>query len=110
MSAATIVTMSYSGPRADDTSRKVIDTAVGVLVGLRGCPPEEAFGEIVRVLLQQTRPQLFDIDELRAATWNRLMPPPLGGAQGLSDVPKYTNLFWMYLMAGVTVVFAFRLK
>lgn len=68
------------------------------------------FGEIVRVMLQQTEPQLFDLDELRSATRDQLWPPPLGGAQGLSDVPKYTNLFWMYLMAGVTVVFAYRLK
>ncbi|MCV7302869.1 ANTAR domain-containing protein [Mycobacterium barrassiae] len=44
--------MSYSGPRANDTSRKVIDTAVGVLVGLRGCSPAEAFTELVAVTRQ----------------------------------------------------------
>lgn len=44
--------MSYSGPRANDTSRKVIDTAIGVLVGLRGCPPAEAFTELVQVSRQ----------------------------------------------------------
>ena len=40
--------MSYRGPRADDTSREVIDTAIGILVGLRGCSPEDAFAELAR--------------------------------------------------------------
>jgi hypothetical protein len=43
--------MSYSG-RNNDTSRKVIDTAIGILVGLRGCSPEEAFAELVQVVRQ----------------------------------------------------------
>ncbi len=42
--------MSYSGFRTTDTSRKVIDTAIGVLVGLRGCSPDDAFAELVRVV------------------------------------------------------------
>ena len=41
--------MSYNGFRDNDTSRKVIDTAIGVLVGLRGCSPAEAFTELVQV-------------------------------------------------------------
>jgi hypothetical protein len=44
--------MSYGGLRANDTSRKVIDTAIGVLVGLRGCSPAEAFTELVEVTRQ----------------------------------------------------------
>ena len=40
--------MSYH--RADDTSRTTIDVAIGVLVALRGCAPDEAFGELVRVV------------------------------------------------------------
>lgn len=44
--------MSYSGPRADDTSRKAIDIAIGILVGLRDCPPEDAFAELARVVYQ----------------------------------------------------------
>jgi hypothetical protein len=39
---------------SDGTSRRVIDLAVGVLVGLRGCSPEEAFVELVEVV-RQTR-------------------------------------------------------
>jgi hypothetical protein len=42
--------MSYSVSRGDDTSRKVIDHAIGILVGLRGCSPEDAFAELVRVV------------------------------------------------------------
>lgn len=42
--------MSYR-PQVD-TSRKVIDTAIGILVGLRGCSPEQAFTEIVDVVRQ----------------------------------------------------------
>ncbi|MDT5010414.1 MAG: hypothetical protein QOH57_2031 [Mycobacterium sp.] len=38
--------MRYSAhPRG--SSRTVIDIAVGILVGLRGCTPEDAFGELV---------------------------------------------------------------
>ena len=44
--------MSYNGLRTNDTSRKVIDTAIGVLVGLRGCSPAEAFTELVQVTRQ----------------------------------------------------------
>ena len=42
--------MSYSRLRADDTSRIKIDVAIGVLVALRGCAPEQAFAEMVRVV------------------------------------------------------------
>ncbi|AMO62321.1 response regulator with putative antiterminator output domain [Mycolicibacterium phlei] len=44
--------MSHFSRRAHDTSRTVIDHAVGVLVGLRGCSPDEAFAELVRVVRQ----------------------------------------------------------
>lgn len=37
---------------ADDTSRQVIDIAVGILIGLRGCSRREAFEELVRVVHQ----------------------------------------------------------
>lgn len=39
--------MSY---RRVDTSRRVIDLAIGVLVGLRGCSEREAFAELVAVV------------------------------------------------------------
>jgi hypothetical protein len=34
----------------DDTSRRVIDVAIGIIVGLRGCSDREAFNELVRVV------------------------------------------------------------
>lgn len=42
--------MSFSGQ--DGTSRQVIDVAVGILVGLRGCARADAFDELVRVVHQ----------------------------------------------------------
>jgi ANTAR domain len=39
--------MSY---RSVDTSRRVIDLATGILVGLRGCSEGEAFAELVAVV------------------------------------------------------------
>ena len=42
--------MNYR-PEAD-TSRRVIDLATGILVGLRGCSQREAFEELVRVVNQ----------------------------------------------------------
>jgi len=42
--------MSYR--RAEDSSRRVIDVAVGILVGLRGCSDQQAFEELVRVVNQ----------------------------------------------------------
>lgn len=69
------------------------------------------FGEIMRVMLQQTNRQIFSQEESKAASIKQLLfPPAIGGAQGFSDVPKLTNLFWMYLFVGLTVLFAYRLK
>jgi branched-chain amino acid transport system permease protein len=68
------------------------------------------FGEILRVLLQQTETQLYARHELRTAPPGAFWPPPVGGAVGFIGVPKLTNLFWATLAAGVCVVFAWRLK
>jgi hypothetical protein len=35
---------------SDETSRRVIDVATGILIGLRGCSDHEAFEELVRVV------------------------------------------------------------
>ena len=42
--------MSYRA--REDTSRQVIDVAIGILVGLRGCSERQAFDELVRVVHQ----------------------------------------------------------
>jgi ANTAR domain len=44
--------MGYGATSPDETSRKVIDVAIGILVGLRGCSQREAFDELVRVVRQ----------------------------------------------------------
>lgn len=42
--------MSYQGHANDPSSRTVIDVAVGILIGRRGCSPGEAFAELVRIV------------------------------------------------------------
>ena len=68
------------------------------------------FGEIVRVLIQsQTTDVLYEADEIAAtAVWK--LPRYLGGALGFSGLPFYTSLFWAFLVAGITLIVAYRLK
>ena len=68
------------------------------------------FGEILRVMLQQTEPVIDGADVLKAATASDFFPPPVGGAVGFDGIPKYTNLFWVYTLVAITVVVAYRLK
>jgi branched-chain amino acid transport system permease protein len=68
------------------------------------------FGEILRVILQQTNPVIRTAEELRTAEWSQLFPPPVGESLGFDGVPKYSNLFWVYAFLTITVVFAYRLK
>ena len=68
------------------------------------------FGEIVRVLLQQTNPVLRSWSDVQSASWKQLIPPPVGGAIGFNGVPKYTNIFWVFAWLAITVVCAWRLK
>jgi branched-chain amino acid transport system permease protein len=68
------------------------------------------FGEILRVVLQQTGRVINDPEALRAAEVSDFFPPPVGGAVGFHGIPKYTNLFWVYTFLAITLVVAFRLK
>ncbi len=68
------------------------------------------FGEILRVVLQQTGKVLDDGAAIRAGGWSQWLPPPVGGAIGFAGIPKYTNLFWVYAFVTITVVVAYRLK
>jgi len=47
------------------------------------------FGEIIRVLI-------LNIDQI-------------GAARGLSGIPKWSNFFWVYLLAGITILISWRL-
>ena len=95
-----------------------VATAAGYVVGLpslrlRGdylAIVTLGFGEILRVILQQTEPVIDSAADLRNATAGQLFPPPVGGALGFNGIPKYTNLFWAYTFVTVMVVVAFRLK
>ncbi|HEY2760497.1 MAG TPA: branched-chain amino acid ABC transporter permease, partial [Pirellulales bacterium] len=62
------------------------------------------FGEIMRVVLQQTGSVIDDPAKVRAATLGDFIPPPVGGAEGFFGVPKYTNLFWVYAFLTIMVV------
>ena len=68
------------------------------------------FGEILRVVLQQTGDVIDSPQALRSATIHDFFPPPVGGAVGFDGLPKYTNLFWVYAFVAITVVGAYRLK
>ena len=70
------------------------------------------FGEILRVVLQQTGPvidqpgRIAKGSAIAADSFRR----PLGGAVGFNGLPKYTNLFWVYVFVAFMLVVAFRLK
>ncbi len=96
----------------------VIATLAGYVVGLpslrlRGdylAIVTLGFGEILRVMLQQTSPVIDDPAAVRDAGISQFFPPPVGGAVGFNGLPKYTNLFWVYAFATLMLVVAFRLK
>jgi branched-chain amino acid transport system permease protein len=67
------------------------------------------FGEIVRVLLQQTSDTIFDPEEVAAASYTTLATS-LGGSLGFTGVPYYTTLFWVFAFAALTLIVAHRLK
>lgn len=96
----------------------LVAAAAGYLVGLpslrlRGdylAIVTLGFGEIMRVLLQQTNPIIDSPEALKVATISDFIPPPVGGSEGFPGIPKYTNLFWVYTFLTITVVVAYRLK
>jgi branched-chain amino acid transport system permease protein len=67
------------------------------------------FGEIVRVLIQQSSSVIKSADEINATPLYKL-PASVGGSLGFGDIPKYTSQFWVYVVATLTVLVAFRLK
>lgn len=68
------------------------------------------FGEIVRVLLQQSDSDIpYLADEVRSMSVLE-MARHLGGSLGFSGVPFYSTLFWVWLFVAATLIAAFRLK
>lgn len=95
----------------------LVSALLGVVVGLpslrlRGdylAIVTLGFGEIVRVLIQQT-PQVLMSKEAIAAAKPLSVPLSVGGSLGFGNVPKYTSLFWVYAAVVLTLIFAYRLK
>jgi branched-chain amino acid transport system permease protein len=95
----------------------VIAAVFGVIVGLpslrlRGdylAIVTLGFGEIVRVLGQITARQPKSVSAVKELSMGELANN-LGGAEGFSQIPGYTTLFFVYLFAFVLLVLAYRLK
>jgi len=69
------------------------------------------FGEIVRVILQGTNDQIQPWKAADAENHSAFeLAFMLGGPKGLNLLPSYTTLFWVYLVAVLTVLIAYRLK
>ncbi len=66
------------------------------------------FGEIIRVLIQQTGPVLNHAAYKDAPFYK--LPASVGGALGFNGLPTYTSLFWAFAGVALTVIVAFRLK
>ncbi|MCA9678736.1 MAG: branched-chain amino acid ABC transporter permease [Myxococcales bacterium] len=95
----------------------LIAAAFGVIVGLpslrlRGdylAIVTLGFGEIARVLGQITARQPKDLTQIKGRSlWD--LADNLGGAEGFSQIPGYTRLFFVYLFAFVLLVLVYRLK
>lgn len=67
------------------------------------------FGEIVRVIFQNTKPLLSTPEALAAASTPQMLHS-LGGALGFLGLPSYTNLFYIYLFVTIVLIVACRLK
>ncbi len=67
------------------------------------------FGEIVRVLIQQTEPVLYQQSVIHETPIPELAFH-VGGAVGFNGVPYYTSLFWVYSAVAVTLIVSCRLK
>ncbi|MCG3172099.1 MAG: hypothetical protein GMKNLPBB_00244 [Myxococcota bacterium] len=67
------------------------------------------FGEIIRVLIQQTGDVLLTADEVRSASPGTVLTS-LGGSLGFPGIPFYTNLFWVWIWVAVTLAAVWRLK
>ena len=95
----------------------VIASVFGVIVGLPSLRlggdylaiVTLGFGEIARVLGQITARQPKNVAEIQGRAMSELANN-LGGAEGFSQIPSYTTLFFVYLFAFVLLVLVYRLK
>lgn len=95
----------------------IIASVFGVVVGLpslrlRGdylAIVTLGFGEIVRVLGQITARQPKNVQQVADRDLFELTNN-LGGAEGFSQIPGYTRLFFVYLFALILLILVYRLK
>ncbi|HEY5922193.1 MAG TPA: branched-chain amino acid ABC transporter permease [Kofleriaceae bacterium] len=95
----------------------LVASVLGVIVGLpslrlRGdylAIVTLGFGEIVRVLGQITDRQPKRVADVKEIPMTDLLNN-LGGAEGFSQIPGYTTMFFVYFFAFLLLVLAFRLK
>jgi len=95
----------------------VIAAIFGIIVGLpslrlRGdylAIVTLGFGEIARVLGQITSRQPKNVKLVQERSMLELAND-LGGAEGFSQIPGYTTLFFVYLFAFILLVLVYRLK
>jgi len=66
------------------------------------------FGEIIRVLIQASSPQL-DADEIASASWPHRLGS-LGKSLGFIHDGRYNSLAWTWAAVGVTLLVAYRLR
>ncbi len=67
------------------------------------------FGEVVRLLIEQSYPQLDSLEKIRQ-TAAPMRFAHLGGALGFSGLTPYTTHFWVYLFVSAMLVTAYRLR
>ena len=95
----------------------LVAAVLGVIVGLpslrlRGdylAIVTLGFGEIIRVLLELSQPQLMTLKEVQATPVIERFSH-LGGSLGMSGMPFNTTLFWVYAFVAATVLAAFRIR
>lgn len=66
------------------------------------------FGEIIRVLLELTLPQMDSAQAVRDAPLKAAIS--LNGPTGFFGIPAYAGLFWIWLFVGITALVAYRVK
>ncbi len=66
------------------------------------------FGEIIRVLLQNTSSVLGPEEMSKVSAW--LRPFHLGGSLGFSHGQSYNSLGWTYAAVGLTLLIAYRIR
>lgn len=95
----------------------VVAAIAGIIVGLpslrlRGdylAIVTLGFGEITRIILQQSRGQITDPLEVQQ-TALPMLATHLNGALGMYSIPFYSSLFWVGLFVTAVLLGAYRLK